>query len=172
MKKVILLIILTFLLTSCNNAYASTSSSSIVPPISHDDTTQIQLNVFESLRYDENSPERNLGIENIILYTDAPINENNSFSRDDGNMFCIKATTSNGEIDIMPLDYFQFATFDIESFIKDNTFIVLVNIATGAAHEVREYTFDSDKKSFLEKSIYKITNINNHKKISSESYSF
>lgn len=153
--KIALVILLSLFIAGCSNEGVEVRQS--VEPDS-----EKELNVFQSIQYEEGSPERDMSIESIVLLTDAPKQSDGTIGRDDGDNFALKAVLADGEIEIIPLQYFQLTSFDIASFFKlnEDEFCVLVNIKAQAGYEIREYTFEPDKKRFAEEIIYEASNIN------------
>lgn len=165
MKRMILVFILAFL-TGCSNQYEVKDNKEDAAEQIQLSNSEAELNVFQTIVYEDGSQEKAKGFESIVLLTDALKDSEGNFLWDDGNNFTLKLITTSGEIEIMPLEYFQFASFDINSYLKlnENTFCILMKITSGAKCEIREYTFEENEKRFEGKIIYEAVNINNIRK--------
>lgn len=153
-------ILIIVFLTGCNSRYENnTAEPSEQFELSDSET---ELNVFQTITYEDGSPEKDMGFERIELLTDAGKDGGGDFMWDDGNQFSLKVITATGEIEVMPLERFQFASFQVASFFKldENDFCILINIASGAGYEMREYTFCEDERRFEKKIVYEADNIN------------
>lgn len=162
-EKIMLLMFIPILLVGCSNKSEVKDNKEDATEKTQVSDSASDLNIFQTIVYEDGSPEKNMGFERIELLTDAPKDSGGNFSWDDGNYFLLKLITTSDEIEIMPLEYVQFPTFDINSFfnLNENTFCVLVKITFGAQCEIREYTYDENEKRFEEKTIYEAVNINN-----------
>lgn len=165
MKQVIFFLFLSFtLLTGCGDYSHQEPFGS---DIEHNQLDKERtLNIYKTIEYDFDSPEGQLGIRKILLFTDASQDVAGNFEWEDGQQFMLKALLdSSEEIEIMPLTYIQFPSIEFDSFIKlnENQFCITVCLGTGASYTLKEYAYDTKNKCFIETILYQEDNINNLK---------